>query len=658
MTRGGSFPLSACFRVSVAVLASFVTAHGSAREPFESPVPAQQGQEANRTGTGLILGRVVDMTRDGGVANARVVLSGPALGSSGRLGPDGVLGGPRQVQSDAQGTFLFHGLPPGRYRLSASATGFLDGAYGRTEPRAAIGRVLDITREIELHDGEQLGDVRIPMFRHGLIEGRVVDEAGEPIVELRVTIVARVPTWAGPMFVASRTATTDDRGFYRAEVVPGEYLVAALAEPTTVPASMLAEHAEAAAEGPTVARELARRRALLGAPGPIDAGVRVGDHVVGQPLSGGPPPLPALDAEGRLMMFPTTYYPAARTFAAGEVLTIRSGDSRTGVDLQLRPEPTFRVSGTVMGPDGPAASVGVRLYRAALLPLISPPGFMYSMRGSTDAHGRFLLLGVSPGDYILRVTTYPGSPRPQAGDDARWGTLPVIVDDADRTDLTLTLQAGARFIGHVVYEGGKPPAPSGAPIAIRPRPMPGTLANFAEPQSVATLEPDGRFATPRLPPGQYLFEVTRVPRGWALKSVMVDGRDGSDVLIDLTGADLKTVVTLTNRVSRVTGTARHADGTIPETAAVVVFAADPAYWPRVGLGSRRQRVIVAAADGIYSLEGLPAGDYYIASVSRSAEADFTDPENMRQLIPLATRIAIADGAVRQLDIRVVELRGR
>jgi hypothetical protein len=79
-----------------------------------------------------MLGRVVDADTSRGVADAMVILSGSSLGTTATRFSDGTQGGSRTVATDADGRFLFRGLPAGSYRAVVLAAGYIDGVYGRT----------------------------------------------------------------------------------------------------------------------------------------------------------------------------------------------------------------------------------------------------------------------------------------------------------------------------------------------------------------------------------------------------------------------------------------------------------------------------------------------------------------------------------------------
>lgn len=116
----------------------------------------------------------------------------------------------REARSDGKGQFVFENIAPGRYRVHAHQTGFLNTGLGQESPEV----VVEANREV--------GPIEIILQTGAAIEGRVVDEDGEPIVQAEVT--ARRRTEGGFDFASS--SQTDDRGVYRiSSLPPGNYLV-------------------------------------------------------------------------------------------------------------------------------------------------------------------------------------------------------------------------------------------------------------------------------------------------------------------------------------------------------------------------------------------------------------------------------------------------
>ncbi len=115
----------------------------------------------------------------------------------------------RRIISDSKGRFVFADLPAvDRYYLEASKPGYV--ADGLARP----GRLLP-EAPFPLADAEWIADANFVMQRLSAISGTVIDERGEPVVNVPVRVLTRIPV-AGTMQLASGPAArTDDRGVYR-----------------------------------------------------------------------------------------------------------------------------------------------------------------------------------------------------------------------------------------------------------------------------------------------------------------------------------------------------------------------------------------------------------------------------------------------------------
>jgi hypothetical protein len=144
---------------------------------------------------------------------------------------------------------------------------------------------------------------------------------------------------------------------------------------------------------------------------------------------------------------------------------------------------------------------------------------------------------------------------------------------------------------------------------------------------------------------------TRLPRGWALQRVAVDGQDVTDVPVSFApGSRSVAEVVLTNRVSAVSGTVFRNGAVMPE-AAVLIFAADRARWP---MPSRFVRIVRADREGRFTAEGLPAGDYLALAVSSADDGEWFDPEQLSQLRPRAVALHLEEGMLVTLDLAPLE----
>ena len=571
--------------------------------------------------------------------------------------------------TDSQGRFIYRNLPPGSYSLTASKPGYIDGAYGRRRHDGG-------TRPVELAEGERATDITILLWKYGAITGTVVDEAGHPIVGVPVRALQR-------RMIAGRltfrplgvTLPSDDRGIYRvANLVPGDYVVNVSTPNTTVPGTVMDAYQRSAGSNDASRRELSSTLFSIGpnAANPSGSWVtREGDTVISLPRGLA---LPSNDGMPRAV-YPSTYHPGATSHAQATVVRLNSGEEKAGIDIQLRPVPAVSVSGTVIRPDGPAANMAVRLDSPD-----AARGFLAEGYGTiTDSAGRFSLMNVAAGDYVLRATRFPvpattndgpstiiqsgsttvmssigggdGPPVPLPTDPTWWAAMPVQVGRRDIADLQVVLAEGARFSGRIEFDGA---AERPDPDRVRRTVINVTPADDAvlSGNRGAQVETDGQFKTLGVPGGSYVLRVISPVTGWTLESITYQGRDIADTPVDVSGSDIAgIVVTFTDRPAEIAGTVKTTTG--PDVdASVLVFPSEPALW-NGALNARRMKLTRVTKTGTYSVKGLPPGSYYVVAVPDEQTSDWTDPRALESLSRAATLVDVDRGTTKTQDLTTV-----
>lgn len=89
---------------------------------------------------------------------------------------------------------------------------------------------------------------------------------------------------------------------------------------------------------------------------------------------------------------------------------------------------------------------------------------------------------------------------------------------------------------------------------------------------------------------------------------------------------------------------------------MLVFPAQQELWMDHGPAPRRFRSVRVGTDGTYRVANLPVGDYVVVAVRSSVPADWLDSGFLRKLLPLATRVSIADGEKKSQDVETKEVR--
>lgn len=620
-------------------------------------VSIQARQRPQPVATGLILGRVVDADSGRGVGDVVVTIGRPLdRPSSAQLvdigNPPQPGGQTQRVLTAADGRFVFANLPRGRYALVTAAADYVPGEHGQARP---LGPGLPI----DLDEGQRLDGLTIRVWKFGVITGTVLDDLGDPAVGVTVRPLRRVIAGGRPRFAGAGTAVTDDRGIYRAtSLMPGAHAVAVVVSQVTTPLSAIAAWNDASRTG---ARDDSEPyRSMMETATPVagtTTGLRRGDFFVRQ--MGGLMTHPLAAVDGRVLSHQTTFYPSATAAAQATLVTLESGEERAGVDLQLRPQPTVRVSGTVSGPAGPGAFLGITLIPAAGSDLQSE-GMAEAASAVSDASGAFSFIGVPAGQYTLKIRRYPrpgpagrgAPPSPPPPEPTLWAIVPLTVGDRDIRDLAVVLRPGLTVSGRVEFAGTRP-APAAAQIQRMSITLQSAEGRTSAPIAAAgRATPDAAFRTAGYPAGRYIVAASALPAGWSIRSIVADGRDVSVEPLELSDADVTgVVITLTDRSTQLTG--RIDD---PEAAAagveIIAFPADSMAWRDIGVPARRGRNLRVAPEGAFVIAGLPPGDYFVVAVRSSEVTDWRDPQMLDRLIGGAARVTLADGDQKSIELRM------
>lgn len=290
-------------------------------------------------GHSVISGRVTDATTGAPLRGAQLRLTpvqrraeGDPLGSG---DPNRYVITARQegeVLSDERGRYEFRGLAEGLYLLRASSDDHVMSLYGSPDwPHQSR------TLPIELSADSHLARVDFALKRGSVIRGRVVDEAGRPVRDVRVIAVAPTATIGTRSYqVLTQPTPTNTDGRYAIRGVPdGRFLVQA------VPA-----------------------------PNPANPGAGSSDYLA-------------------------TFHPSATDIGDAAVLSIKGPTEFKDIDLIIRRKVVLSISGRVLTAGGEIHD-GTEVVLES-----TPAGTRYHIGGSALGDGTFMFPRLSPGRYML-----------------------------------------------------------------------------------------------------------------------------------------------------------------------------------------------------------------------------------------------------------------
>jgi hypothetical protein len=511
------------------------------------------------------------------------------------------------TSSDSAGKFSFTKLPADRYTVGASKLPYLGAVAGARRPaRPGV--------PIVLANGATVADVSIRLPNSAAVSGVIYDERGQPASGVNVNLQQRkVQNGERVVVPTGNGATTDDRGFYRVHgLAPGEYLVTAMP---------LRQGAGSA-------------RALTDAE--VDAALR------GTPL---PAQGPGVTDGGA---YAPVYFPGTTRVNDAQPVLLATGEDRQNIDLRLERVRTGRVEGTVATSDGqpvPAVTVFISTTAGS-----SPQQTISTIRvGPPD--GRFSFSS-PPGSFTLVART-PGS-------SGQFAFAQVDMAGVDVTGVQMTLQPPLTFAGRLITKGAAT-LTSLAGHRIQVQPLSRALGGLAAPQVTPTTV-TGEFTVTGIVPGRYVigntpfFGASTASVVWGLESVLVDGKDVTDLPVTITTESVPKEVSmvLTDRWQELSGRLTDAAGAGVSDYTVMVFPVNDAYWVS---GSRRIVTSQPGTDGKFTIGGpgpamLPAGEYYLAAVTDVSRDEQYDPAFLQSIVGAAIRITLAPGARQTQDLRV------
>lgn len=598
-------------------------------------VLAQAPQAPPQSGLSLG-GRVVDTSTRRPVSGASVTIRGPVP-----------LPDPPTLIADAEGRFRFDALRPGRYTLTATAVGYLAGGdhleAGIAPPDTSV----------QLEDGVSQTDLQLGLVPPASISGIVVDSDNAPVESAQMGALREVYVAGHRRFEVGGSATSDDAGQFRfGFLAPGRYIVCVIGERITVPVAAQAALDRAASGSPQERMEFQLRARQSGMAFGAERGFAAGDFWI---KPGNVSVGPIVTADGTVWSAPDTCNGGARSPLKAPVIALAAGEPRLNEVLVVDLAPAVSVSGQLVGPNGPMPWHGVSIESDGFEALGWMEGMPYAFTTS-DGDGRFTFLGVVPGDYQVKAYQVPGAtpgapPGTLPDGEALSGSASLSVGRENVDGVQLRLTAASRVRGRLEFVGSVA-APSTAEIlraTVTFTDADGVSTRRAWLRPTVVVQPDGVFDVVGLLPGRYVVAVA--PLGpWRIHQALVGGVDVSDVPLELSDAALpEVVIRMTDAPARLTGTVRDEKGLVVPAAHVVAYPVDRTRWVGQGAQPRRQQR-VDVRNGVFSIEGLPAGDYFLVPLSQAEATDWQQPARLEAWSSSAMRVTLLDRESRTIDL--------
>jgi len=485
--------------------------------------------------------------------------------------------------TDNEGHFEMKQIEAGRYEFFASHIGYLEQHYQAKGTEGGEGAMLSLV------SGQEVGDVLFRMVRAGAITGKVVDDGGEPMMGVNVSVLHK-PTEEereseGPRgkkleMTSVSVVQTDDRGEYRIfGLKPGEYFVKA------------ADNAESL-------------------------------YFFGQMEEG---------SDGRVLrelgsQYAPLYYPGVLQMDQAQAVTLRAGDEMQA-DFSMRRVKLVEVAGRVIGPDG---SPAVRAFVQLSQPGVSDWGG--ELGSGTDSKGEFSIKGVSPGSYIVSAGI--------RDKDKFYNTQQKIeVGEAKIDFVMLTLAGGATIHGRVATAAGT--SLSSGRVMVH---LESTAADGDAGFGYTEVNKDGSFELDGVADGSYALAAGGLEQGWFVKSAHLGSEDvllkGVQIENGAVAGHLEIVVSSDG--AQIEGTVTDSDQNQPLSG--VQLRAKPE--PETDYNHFRSRQAATDQNGHFVLKDIPPGKYRVSakipSTASGAPAIKSDP----------VMVSVAEREHRALDFKL------
>jgi hypothetical protein len=321
-------------------------------------------------------------------------------------------------------------------------------------------------------------------------------------------------------------------------------------------------------------------------------------------------------------------------------IVIGAGEERAGIDLRLQVMPQSRLSGFVTGPDGrPAAGRYVFLRNGS--PYSGQAGVNVA---PTDAAGRYSIIGIAPGRYVLEAQPMEGRLPPGMGAQVGWGRVDVTIAAGEDAVANLTLQPTLTVSGQLRVES----SPVAAPLDLTRVRIDLMMRSGA--YASATVTADGRFTITGVVPDSYRLSVTaQSATPWFVKSGTIGERDAVEQYVAIAEDVRDAALVLTTQVSEVTGAIQDGAGRPAPEYFLVIFPEDKSLWT---WRSPRIQQTRPSSDGQFAFRNLPAGDYLLGAVTDLEALDVYEPKFLAGLFNVSVSIRLAEGEKKRQDIRV------
>jgi hypothetical protein len=550
--------------------------------------PARDSRVDRSPATGVLAGRVVAADTDQPIRWASVGLTSPERAFV------------ATTNTDAEGRYSFDHVPPGDYILRASKGGFVSTSFGTSRRRESSARIVVSPGRTTSGD--------LALERGGAIEGRIHNEAGNPVQDLPVQAFHVAYDEGGRRRIAAEgVARTDDQGYFRLHsLAPGRYFIQ-----TSIPGVVSAASVGSRADdlmNASVYGMPSGRLLIRASPGMAE------------------PPIDLREAAQTLPLFPATFHPGTTRLNDATSVAVEAG-STASVSFSISSLPMASWTGSVEDSSGrPAENISAMLR--------SRGGALQGSIANAGSSKQFGFRPLPPDDYVLGVIVRGKGMEPE------FALRNFRMSEQNVAEPTFRTAPGVTLNGTIeTVAPSSPLPPTGIGIVAIAALFPGLDGDPHGKEHPLRVAGDGTFTLRNLF-GPRLFRIEAGP-AWAIKAIYLGDEEITDRGVDFTTrtAAPRLRVLVTNRTGAIVGSVAADRRTVGGQ--VLVYSETEDLW---GFDSRFTKITDVLPGDTFEIRGLLPGRYWVAHVPNLAPGAWADAELLRALKATATHAEVADGA--------------
>jgi hypothetical protein len=510
-----------------------------------------------------ITGTIVSSADGSPIAHGHLTATPVPRGGDGERQLSAPLG---TFDADEHGHFSMTLPSAGMWRVVGSAHGYVTQAYDEHE---------FFSSGIVLTSASPVLDLRFQLSPEGVITGNIIDEAGEPVRNARVSLLAvpaAGPDSSQPPPHTHASTSTDDRGSYEFDnLQPGDYRIKVQA---TVWYAMAAQQA--------VSRSQSDQH-------PLD---------------------PSLD-----VTYPLTWYPGTSDPSAAGTLTLHAGDSRQA-DFQLTPIPAIHLH---ILPETSTDAGGRRMQTYPMIERVSPDGNDFvPVAAQIGPQGMIDVGGLAPGRYEVRMQG-PGQTIKPALVDVTEGSAQTL----DMSTASLMASISIHFAGISDEDAESVQVNFIDPESGRNAARDNAGAYFLSGALLHQRRTKAASRTVEVPPGRYEVVLAGKPNlyltGITAQSAQAKGR-----FVTVPGGDSTLTLRVADGRSTLTGVAM-TQGKPSVGAMVLLIPATLGEPDNLNIIRRDQ----TNTDGSFDLNDVLPGQYILLAIDHGWQVNWKDPSTLR-----------------------------